>query len=88
MTEPLYKIIDNLYCSLIDYNLNNIYNTNLTIELTRNSDGASKNYTITSDSYGYYGLPINLSSGDYTYKIIYNGNSTVQACMYKNSFSI
>lgn len=82
------KKIDGLYCNLLDYNLNDIFNANLTIELTRNSDGASKNYTITNDSYGYYSLPINLSSGSYTYKIIYPGNSTIQACMYKNSFNI
>ena len=76
-----------LYGQLFTYTKYLPYNE-VTIELTRLSNGLSKNYTAFTYDYGIYSLPINLGKGTYSVKVSYNGNSDYQPCMYKNTFSI
>lgn len=65
-----------------------LFNQTVTIELTRLSNGLSKNYTVTTNSNGYYTLPIHLGNGDYAAKVIYPGSSVYQPCMMKGTFTI
>lgn len=76
----LFLIDDNIYYGIPD--------STVIIELTRLSDGASKNYTLTTNHDGGYSLPIHLSNGEYKFRIIYTGSDKYQESVYQNTFTI
>ena len=59
---------------LIDSEGNPIIGQHIKLNLTRLSDGASKDYWATTDNNGEYQLQINLFSGNYTGQATYYGN--------------
>ena len=62
--------------------------TNVTLELTRLSSKASKNYTVTTNEDGIFTLNLNLTKGDYYLHAFYNGTSIYQPCEFKYKFTI
>ena len=50
-----------------------IKNQTINLRISR-STGESKTYTLTTDKDGYFNIPINLSLGEYWFRISYNGN--------------
>ena len=80
---------DNLiYGALETINGKDISNTSVTLELTRLSSKASKNYTVTTDEDGIFRLNLNLAKGDYYLHAFYNGTSIYQPCEFKYKFTI
>lgn len=53
------------------------------VEITRNSNGASKTYFVTTNANGVYSLPINLAEeGSYTFRCAYKGTEEYKGSSY------
>ena len=65
--------------TLTDSNGSPIVGQHIAINLTRNSNGQSKVYWVTTDTDGAFQLQINLSPGFYTGQASYGGNSLYQS---------
>lgn len=73
--KKTYKEDKNYTGKLTDNIGNPLIGQHITLELTRNTNKQSKNYTTTTDYTGKYSLEINLAPGEYTIKNYYTGNN-------------
>ena len=58
---------------LKSFSFDSLKNQVIKINITRNTDGLSKNYFVTTNDDGLFTLPINLGQGEYTFICSYNG---------------
>ena len=70
-----YGVNANYTGKLVDVYGNPIAGQHIALNLTRLSDGKSKVYWVTTDTFGEYQLAINLSPGNYTVQASYCGNN-------------
>ena len=60
----------------------------ITVTLTRTSSGASKSYTVTTDTNGNYYLPIGLAVGEYTVACAYEGTEIYSSSQAQTTLTI
>ena len=86
-TENPKEIIGRIFQTSENYSVG-IPNQNITIQLTRLSDSASKNYTVSTDNQGKFTLPINLDKGEYIFQSIFTGSETYTPTMNTDTFTV
>ncbi len=86
-TENPKEIIGRLFQTSENYS-SGIPNQNITIQLTRLSDSASKNYTVSTDNQGKFTLPINLDKGEYIFQSIFTGSETYTPTINTDTFTV